>query len=175
MGLQILGSSVNFEGAGVYPDGTPAIVIVQGHNIVGVNVVRQGELSMNGPHQVQNNGSATADATLRGGIRANRSSLTLRNGVQITANTGPGIRADQNTGTSVSNVTVSNNSEEGVHVDRQSVAGFFQPLFLFGNGIDSISCDTTSLIFGDLTGVAGVNCMRIERAVGPARPGRVRP
>ena len=148
---------------------------MDGHIIVGVNVIRGSELSMNGPHQIQNNGSATADATLRGGIRLNRSSLTLRNGVQVTGNAGPGIRADQNTGTLVSNVTVSNNSEEGIHVDRQSVAGFFQPLFFFGNGIDSISCDATSLIYGELTGVQGVNCTRIERAAGPARPGRVRP
>ena len=175
VGIQIVASSVDFEGVGPYADGTLGVVVVQGHNIVGVNVVRSGELSMNGAHQIQNNGSWTADPTLRGGIRLNRSSLTLKNGVQITGNTGPGIRADQNTGTSVSNVTVSNNSEEGVHVDRQSVAGFFQPLFFFGNGIDSISCDSTSLLYGDLTGVAGINCARIERALGPARPGRVRP
>jgi hypothetical protein len=155
------------------PDGSLSATIIQGHNIVGVNVVRSGELTMRGPHQIQNNGSSIADSTLRGGIRLNRSSLTLGGGVQITGNTGPGVRADQNTGTSVSNVTISSNTEEGVLVDRQSVAGFSQPLSIVGNGTTSISCDTTSLIFGDLTGVAGINCMRIERQVGPPRPGRI--
>jgi hypothetical protein len=173
-GVQVMGSSVRFEGAGVYPDGTPAITVVQGHNILGVNVIRMGEVTMNGPHQIQNNGSLVADPALRGGIRLNRASLALQNGVQVTGNTGPGIRADQNTGTSMSNVTISGNTEEGVHVDRQSVSGFSQPLLIGGNGGASISCDSTSLLFGDLTGVAGINCMRVEHAPGPARPGRVR-
>jgi Right handed beta helix region len=175
VGLQILGSSVAIFGSGTLPDGSLRSTIIEGHATVGVNVVRLGELTMSGTHQIQNNGSLAADPTLRGGIRVARGSLTLTNGVQISNNTGPGIRADQNTGTSVTNVTVSGNTEEGIHVDRQSVAGFIQPLSIVGNGIASISCDTTSLIFGDLAGVAGINCMRIERQVGPPHPGRVRP
>ena len=175
VGLQILASSAMFNGHGTLPDGTPNVTVIQNHNIVGVNVVRLGELGMNGPHQIQNNGSSVADPTLRGGIRVNRGSLTLRNGVQITGNIGPGIRADQNSGTSIANVTISSNTEEGVHVDRQSVAGFIQPFSIVGNGLASISCDTTSLVFGDLTGVANINCMRIERENGPPRPGRVQP
>ena len=175
VGLQILGSSVAIFGRGTLPDGSLRSTIIQGHATVGVNVVRLGELTMSGTHQIQNNGSLAADPTLRGGIRVVRGSLTLTNGVQVSNNTGPGIRADQNTGTSVTNVTVSSNTEEGIHVDRQSVAGFNQPLSIVGNGTGSISCDTTSLIFGDLAGVAGINCMRIERQVGSPRPGRVRP
>ncbi len=129
---------------------------------------------MSGPHQIQNNGTATADPTLRGGIRVVRGSLTLNSGVQVSNNVGPGIRADQNTGTSVTNITVSNNSEEGVRVGRQSVSGFFPPLAIVGNPVASISCDTTSLVFGDLTGITGVSCSQIERTAGPPRPGRVR-
>ena len=174
VGIQIWGSSALFDGGGTLPDGSLSATIVQNHNTVGINVVRSGELTMRGPHQIQNNGSLRADPTRRGGIRLNRGSLTLR-GVQISDNTGPGIRADQNTGVQIINVTVSGNTEEGVLVDRQSVAGFSQPLSIVGNGTASISCDTTSLLFGDLTGVAGINCMRIERQVGPPRPGRVLP
>ena len=174
VGLQILGSSALFEGGGTLPDGSLSATVVQGHNTVGVNIARLGELTMRGPHEIQNNGSLLADSTLRGGVRVSRGSLTLAGGVQVSGNTGPGIRADQNTGTSIQNVSVNNNAEEGVHVDRQSVAGFQQPLSIAGNGVASISCDTTSLVFGDLTGVAGINCQRIERALGPARPGRVR-
>jgi parallel beta helix pectate lyase-like protein len=172
VGLQVLGSSVLFTG-GILPDGTPNVTVIEGHATVGVNVVRLGELSMTGPHQIQNNGTATADATLRGGIRIVRGSLTLSNGVQVSSNVGPGIRADQNTGTSVTNITVSNNSEEGVRVGRQSVSGFFLPLTIAGNPAASISCDATSLVFGDLTGITNVECGRIERAAGPPRPGRV--
>jgi parallel beta helix pectate lyase-like protein len=174
VGLQILGSSVMFNGR-VLPDGTVRAAVIQGHAIVGVNVVRLGELTMTGPHRIQNNGTATADPTLRGGIRMIRGSLTLNRGVDISNNTGPGIRADQNTGLSVTNITDSNNSEEGVKVGRQSVAGFFPPLAISGNGIASISCDTTSLVFGDLTGITQINCSQIQRELGPPRPGRVLP
>ena len=175
VGLQVWGSSVLFTGGGTLPDGTLNATIIEGHATAGVNVVRLGELTMNGPHQIQSNGSLVADPMFRAGIRVARGSLTLTNGVQISNNTGPGIRADANAGFSLTNVTVSSNTEEGVHVFRQSVAGFFQPLSIVGNGIASISCDTTSLIYGDLTGVAGIKCMQIERQVGPPRPGRVLP
>lgn len=174
VGLQVLGSSVAFNGR-ILPDGTFNATVIEGHATVGVNVVRLGELTMNGPHQIQNNGTATADPTLRGGIRMIRGSLTLTRGVQISNNTGPGIRADQNTGVSVTSITDSNNSEQGVKVGRQSVAGFFPPLTIVGNGVASISCDTTSLVFGDLTGITNINCNQIERALGPPRPGRVLP
>jgi Right handed beta helix region len=173
VGLQILGSSVTFNGGGTLPDGSLKATVIEGHATVGVNVVRLGELTMSGPHQIQNNGTAAADPTLRGGIRMIRGSLALGGGVQISNNVGPGIRADQNTSTSVTNITVSNNSEEGVKVGRQSVAGFFPPFSIVGNPVASISCDATSLVFGDLTGITGINCNRIERAAGPPRPGRV--
>lgn len=173
VGLQVLGSSVLFTGGGTLPDGSLKATVIEGHATVGVNVVRLGELTMSGPHQIQNNGTAAADPTLRGGIRMIRGSLTLSGGVQISNNTGPGIRADQNTGTSVTNITVSNNSEEGVKVGRQSIAGFFPPFAIVGNPVGSISCDATSLVFGDLTGIPSINCNRIERTAGPPRPGRV--
>jgi parallel beta-helix repeat protein len=172
VGLQVLGSSVLFSGSNL-PDGTLDATVIAGHATTGVNIVRLGELTMNGPHQIQNNGTVVADPTLRGGVRTIRGSLTLTNGVQISNNVGPGIRVDQNTGLSVTNITVSNNSEEGVKVGRQSVAGFFSPFSIVGNSISSISCDTTSLLFGDLTGVNNISCSRIERAAGPPRPGRI--
>lgn len=173
VGLQVLGSSVLFTGRGTLPDGSLRSTIIEGHATVGVNVVRLGELTMSGTHQIQNNGTSVADPTLRGGVRLIRGSLTLSNGVQISNNVGPGIRADQNTGLSVTGITVSNNSEEGVKVGRQSVAGFFPPLAIVGNPMASISCDTNSLIFGNLTGITGIDCNQIERPVGPPRPGRV--
>ena len=166
VGLQILGSSVVFNG------GLNATVI-EGHSILGVNVVRMGELTMNGPHKIQNNGGPGADPTLRGGIRAVRSSLTLIGGTNVSNNTGPGLRADQNAGTVLSNVTVSGNTEQGVLVGRQSVAGFTQPLSIVGNGAASVACDTTSLLFGDLSGIDNLDCKRIERTQGPPRAGTV--
>jgi hypothetical protein len=173
VGVQVLGSSVAFNGNGTLPDGSVRATVIQGHATVGVNVVRLGQLTMAGPHQIQNNGTATADPTLRGGIRVSRASLTLQNGVQITGNVGPGIRADFSTGALVSNITVSNNSEEGVRVGRQSTSEFIPPFTIAGNAGASVSCDTTSLVFGDLTGVTNLDCSRIERSQGPPRSGTV--
>ena len=172
VGLQIVGSSVGLGGRAL-PDGTVLATVIEGHSVLGVNVVRLGELTMNGQHKVQNNGDPTADSTLRGGIRLIRSSLTLLGGAAINNNTGPGIRADQNSGFSLNNFTVSGNTEQGVLVGRQSVAAFAQPLSIVGNGAASVACDTTSLVFGDLTGVTNLDCSRIERPQGPPRAGRV--
>lgn len=171
VGLQILGSSVAFNG-NILPDGTANATVIEGHSILGVNVVRMGELTMTGPHMVQNNGDPTADSTLRSGIRLARSSLTLIGGT-VSNNTGPGIRADQNTGFSLTNVTVSGNTEQGLLVGRQSVGGFTQPLSIVANGAASVACDTTSLLFGDLSGIDNLDCSRIERPQGPPRAGTV--
>ena len=154
--------------------GATGVLLNQGSNVTIANCTSQ--LTMRGgPHQVQGSGSSAADPTLRAGIRLNRGSLNLAGGTQISNNVGPGIRADQNTRTSLSNVTITSNSEEGIHLDRQSVGGFFPPLAISGNGIASISCDSTSLVFGDVSTVSGISCQRIERAMGPSRPGRVLP
>ncbi len=173
VGLQVLGSSVRLNGR-ILPDGTLNATVIEGHATLGVNVVRLGELSMSGPHQIKNNGTAAADPTLRGGIRASRGSLTLFNDVQISNNVGPGILADFNTGTSVgSNVTISNNSEEGVRIVHQSVANFVEPFTIAGNGEASISCDASSLVFGNLTGIGDIECKHVEGTPRPEYSGRV--
>jgi hypothetical protein len=172
VGLQILGSSVAFNGS-VLSDGTLNATVIERHSILGVNVVRMGELTMSGPHQVQNNGDPAADSTLRGGIRLVRSSVTLAGGADVSNNIGPGIRADQNSGFLLTNVTVNGNTEQGVLVGRQSVGGFTQPLSIAGNGAASVACDTTSLLFGDLSGIDNLDCKRIERSQGPPRAGTV--
>jgi len=95
VGLQVLGSSVELNGR-VSPDGTVRATVIQGHATLGVNIVRMGEVTFNGPHTISNNGNPTADPNFVGGIRVNRGSLTLNNGVQVSSNVGPGIRAEQN-------------------------------------------------------------------------------
>jgi hypothetical protein len=53
---------------------------------------------------------------------------------------------------------IRNNSEEGARLTIQSNGGFTQPITIAGNGGSSISCDASSLAFGDFTGVKNVNC-----------------
>jgi len=169
-GLQIVASSVTFNETQL-PDGTPRVTIIEGHTDLGVNMVRLAELSINGGHKIRNNSSLTVDPVFRSGIRVSRSSLSV-GGAEITNNGGPGILADINSSVALTGgAMVTNNAEEGLRVLRTSVAFFFAPGTLTGNGGASISCDTTALVAGDLTGITQVNCPRIERAHGPPRPG----
>jgi hypothetical protein len=155
------------------PDGTVNATVIQGHATLGVNVVRLGEVTFNGPHNISNNGNPTADPTFMGGIRVNRGSLTLNRGVQVTGNVGPGIRAEQNSGLSIGSSTIANNTQEGVRVTLQSEAAFPVTSAFSGNGVASISCDITSLISGQLAGIADINCKQLVRALGPPRPGKI--
>jgi hypothetical protein len=173
VGLQVLGSSVAING-NVLPDGTVRATVIQGHATLGVNVVRMGEVTFNGPHTISNNGSLTADPTLISGIRVNRSSLTLNRGVQVSGNTGPGIRVEQNSGLLTAGAaSIVHNTQAGVLVTLQSEASFPVTPVFSGNGTASISCDSTSLISGQLAGVTNINCNQIARPLGPPRPGKI--
>ena len=52
VGLQVLGSSVAFNG-NLLPDGTPNATVIEGHATLGVNLVRMGEITFNGPHKIR--------------------------------------------------------------------------------------------------------------------------
>jgi hypothetical protein len=156
------------------PDGTLNATVIEGHATLGVNVVRLGELTFNGPHKIHNNGNAGADPTLMGGIRVVRgSSLTLNRNPEVSGNFGPGIRAQQNSSLSFGSSTIVHNTQAGVRVTLQSEAAFPATTFFSGNGGASISCDTTSLISGQLVGIQNIDCSRIVRNQGPPRPGRI--
>lgn len=172
VGLQVVGSSLQLNGNQL-PDGTLDATVIEGHATLGANVVRMGELTFNGPHKIHNNGNAAADPSLSGGIRVVRGSLTLNRNPEISGNFGPGIRAEQNSGLSFGSSTIVNNTQEGVRVTLQSEAAFPATPSFSGNGGASISCDTTSLISGQLAGIRNIDCSRIVRNQGPPRPGRI--
>jgi hypothetical protein len=169
VGLQVVGSSVAINGNG------SDVTVIEDHATVGVNIVRLGEVTFGGPHKIRNNGGNLADHTLRSGIRIVRGSLTLNRSPEISGNVGPGIRAEQNSALSFggSATTIANNTEDGVRVALQSESDFATTPVFSGNGGATISCDTTSLISGQLAEVPNIDCKRIVRAQGPPRPGKV--
>jgi hypothetical protein len=172
-GVQVFGgASVNFNSA-TLPGGSLGFTLIEGHSNVGMNILRLGEVNLNGPHLIRGNGSASADPTFRGGIRVSRATLTAVGGAQVTGNFGPGILLEFNSSLSTTSVSITGNSEEGVRVLRQSVAGLSGPHTIAGNGMFSLTCDVTSLIFGNLDGTAPINCHRVEREFGPPRPGDI--
>lgn len=88
-------------------------------------------------------------------------------------NTGVGLEADENASAFLDGLTVQNNGQGGVRALRTAIVGFAPGNAVLGNGGANVSCDGTALVYGDLTGIANVSCSRVERALGPPRPGRI--
>ena len=156
VGLQVVGgSSAEFFGF-TEPDGTVAETVIQGHSGPGVNIVRSSAATFNGANVIRHNGSASD--SLRSGIRIEHSNVTL-DGTTVAGNTGPGIVARESSTVNIlDSAVIRNNSEDGVRLKFQSNGGFSQPITIAGNGASSVSCDASSLAFGDFTGITNVNC-----------------
>jgi hypothetical protein len=60
-----------------------------------------------------------------------------------------------------------------VSITRSSVGGF-EPGNTFADNGANVSCDDTSLIFGELAGVSAIQCKNVERAKGKPRPGVIK-
>jgi hypothetical protein len=172
VGLQVVnGSSVDFLGQ-TLPDGTASATTIQGHSGPGVNVVRSSAATFDGPHLIRRNGSASDE--LRSGIRVEHSNITMENGATVAGNTGPGIVAGEGSTVNVlANAVIRNNTEDGVLMTIQSNAGFTQPISIVGNGGASISCDTTSVAFGDFTGIKNVDCSQVAPRASGHKKSRV--
>ena len=153
--------------------GDPALfTTIQGHGGNGIALGDQSMLRMQGgPHAIQGNGSACPTDPTCGGIYATRNS-TLRLGrANISGNQGSGISVEQLVDFGLNNTTISNNTGDGVHIQRISVVQFYSGNTVTGNGGASVSCDTTSLVVGDLSTFSNIDCKQIERQNGPPRPG----
>lgn len=147
VGIRVESSTVTFIG-------TPAGSTISGHGFAGVDVSRGGELTFDGPHQITGNGSAAGGA----GIRVERSSLSV-NGATVSNNTGSGIFADANSGIAVGPyASVSGNTSGGIRLRHKSLVGVVAPVTVQGNGGVNIACDSSSLAYGQLAGITGVNC-----------------
>lgn len=128
---------------------------ITGHPSAGFVVSRGGELTFDGPHQITGNGNPTDGA----GIRVERSSLSLQNGATVSNNSGTGILGDAHSGIVLGpTASVTNNSSAGIRLRHQSLVGLTAPATIQGNGGANIACDSTSLAYGQLAGITGVQC-----------------
>ena len=174
VGMSINSSFAAFS-AGEAPPGTPRVTTIEGHTALGINIAASGSVSFFGPNVIRNNGSATPDdPQFNGGIRVGTvSRIQFNGGAIITGNTGHGVYSDFNGAISVADATITNNTGSGVSVTRSSVGGFEAGNTFSGNGAN-VSCDDTSLVFGELAGVPAVQCKNVERAKGKPRPGVIK-
>jgi hypothetical protein len=173
VGMQVSGGAfATFSAAA----GGTRVTIIEGHGNLGMNIAASAGVGFAGPHKIRQNGaSAPPDAPSQGGINVGTTSrIQIDGGTEITNNVGPGLTSRFNGALSVNNAVITNNTGPGLLVIRQSVAGLLGANVIDGNGGANIACDTTSLVYGDLVGLTGIDCKRIEREHGPPRPGEIK-
>jgi hypothetical protein len=148
---------------------------IQGHGQNGIVVGDQTVLRMQGgPHAIQGNGSGCPADPTCGGIYAIRNSTLRTTSGNISGNQGSGIIVEQLASFGLANTTISNNTASGVLIRRVSTGQFLAGNTVTGNGGASVTCDTTSEVVGDLSTFSNIDCSRIERPLGPPRPGDTR-
>ena len=166
-GVQLVAGNATFNQF-VLPDGTFRVTTIEGHGTSGVTIANTSQLSLSGHHIIRNNGSAPVSSNWAGVRVFNNSMLSLGNGVEITGNTGPGILADLHASLLITNpVTITGNSEEGIRLTLLAGANFLVSTLLPSpslppNVISSITCDSSSVLAGDLTGIGTIDCKNIE-------------
>jgi hypothetical protein len=135
---------------------------IEGNDRGGLFLRFGGTAGLHGAMLIRNNGTAgepdSAGIHLGGGATL----LVRHEGNEIANNFGPGILADVNSTVSVADGRIENNTGDGVRVLHMSVAKFGPGNTLAGNGEASIYCDSTSMAFGDLADIDGIECDNLE-------------
>jgi hypothetical protein len=135
---------------------------IEGNGRGGLSLPFAGAAWLNGGTLIRNNGTAGEPDNAGIGL-GNGSVLLVRGGGnEITDNLGPGILADVNSTVTVENSRIENNTGDGVRVLHMSVARFGSGNTLAGNGDASIYCDSSSMAFGDLADIDGIECDNLE-------------
>ncbi len=158
------------------PDGSFRVNVIEGHGTIGLHVAAAASATLSGPNIIRNNGGAGFDLNdEHGGVNVGTvSRIQFFGGNQIINNIGPGVTARFNGAIALGDSVVTNNAEQGLLLIRQSVGVVETGARISSNGAANVSCDTTSLVAGDLTGISHIDCAKIERASGPPRPGAIK-
>jgi len=151
-GIILTGGTASLFG-NLLPDGTASATTIQGNDRNAVSALFNSTLRAQGPHKFLNNGAAAVP--FRAGVSATHSSVVVLSGVAVTGSTGPGVSLDSTSNARLDATTISGNSEEAVRLVHGSLLEF-----LANNSVPapSVTCDGTSIVFGDLTGVAAFEC-----------------
>jgi hypothetical protein len=161
----------NNGGYGLYVEkGSQAFVAanaIEGHGIVGIDVVMGSQLSTSGV-EIRGNGTGASGI---GGIRVDGNSQAYLSGSQIVGNTGPGMVVDFNSSADILGTTVTGNSAEGLRIRHRSILGHGAGGSLGSNTGRAVSCDLTSEVVS-ATLPRNFACLNVTR---PTQPRPVRP
>jgi hypothetical protein len=142
----------------VMPDGTPSATTIQGNDRNAVSVLFNSTLRAQGPHRFLNNGEASVQ--FRAGVSATHSSVVLLSGSTISGSAGPGVSLDSMSTARLDAMTIQGGSEEGVRLLHGSLLESIANNTIPG---PSVTCDGTSIVFGDFTGVAAFECEKATK------------
>lgn len=150
--------------------------VIENNRFAGVVGVAQSIVRMSGQTKVRNNGcndDPSCAQSLTGGIYLLRNSTFRGAGtLEISGNIGNGVTAEQGIDAAFSDTKFNNNTGDGLKILRISNGSLISGNTFSGNGGASFSCDTTSLVSGDVTGITNFSCKQIERVNGPPRSGK---
>ena len=145
---------------------------IEGHSAFGVIAVNS-IVAFSAPagtpkHQVRNNGNAAA-GLLHAGIFGTRNTSVRLFGAAVTNNAGPGVLMDPSGTLTVADSEISGNTGDGILLQHLSVAEFGNfdvtgattpaNTIISGNGGAAVTCDATSVVYGDLGAISPIKCV----------------
>jgi len=136
-----------------------------------VIIEEQGRVDINGQVILQNNATNPITAFDRAAVVISKGGTLNVNGsgLRIMNNNGPGIWAYMLSKLQLGPlqggaiITISGNREEGLRLTQMSVAWSFAGSTISGNTGADATCDKTSLLFGDVSGISVIKCAHTER------------
>ena len=147
-------------------------IAIQNNGFFGVNVFNSTLVVFLGPVHILGNAAGIPSDNFffpyRAGVLLRFGSLALfisnefAEPIVIDGNTGPGILAHVSTKLFLQKVTMSNNTGDGLRLQHLSVAESAGQNTTTGNGGAGASCDQNSELFGDVVGIAPINCAKVE-------------
>lgn len=145
----------------VYGNG---LIAHNGSNGIYLGETSHGEI---GTVTIRNNGADPAARFGRDGIHVvENSDFYLDNGATIAGNAGNGVSVDYaSVLSSLGGNSIDANGGDGVFIHANGTAHWWVTDTIDGNTGAAITCDVTSLVIGDISGVAPRNiaCARVER------------
>lgn len=162
-GLSVNGRATLNAGAGA--------ILIEFNQQQGVIIQEQGRVDINGQVIVQNNATNPITTRDRAAVVIGKGGTLNVNGsgLQIMNNNGPGIWAYMLSKVQLgplsggANITISGNREEGLRLTQMSVGWSFAGSTITGNTGADVTCDKTSLLFGDVEGISVNKCAHTER------------
>jgi hypothetical protein len=136
---------------------------------------RAAQVSAGGHVVIQNNALANEpEFVFRAGVFGN-GTIAINSGptsaIRIVNNGGPGIwmdlggvaRLGNPTPGVVADITVNGNTNEGLKLTHMSTGWTLPGTMISGNGSSDATCDKTSLLFGDVSGIGKIKCSNVEK------------